>query len=55
MILLATVALGLALLSIQIALAELKILSGKFDGLATASQVFPHPNEISKPYQKRKL
>lgn len=54
MILLATVALGLALLSIQIALAELKILSGKFDDLFTAAQVFPHPNEKTKPYQKRR-
>lgn len=44
MILLSTVALGLTLLSIQIACAELKILSGKFDDLATASQVFPRPN-----------
>lgn len=54
MILLTTVALGLALLSIQIALAELKILSRKFDDLATAPQVFPHPNETKQTYQKRK-
>ena len=54
MILLATVALGLALLSIQIAHRELKIFAEKFDELNHATQIFPHPNETKQPYQKRK-
>jgi hypothetical protein len=53
MILLATVAAGLALLSIQIAHRELKIFAEKFDGLDNAAQVFPHPNETPRPFQSR--
>jgi len=54
MILLSTVALGLAMLSIQIAHRELKIFSEKFDGLNHAAQIFPHPNETKRTFQRRK-
>lgn len=54
MILLSTVALGLALLSIQIAYRELKIFSEKFDDLDHATQIFPHDNERPRTFQRRK-
>lgn len=49
-----TLAAGFALLLIQQAIHELRKLNSEPTGIDHATQVFPHPNETNKPYQKRK-
>jgi hypothetical protein len=51
---LATVAIGLALLVMQQAHHELKKMAESFTELNHATNIFPHPNEKTKSFQKRK-
>ncbi len=49
-----TLAAGFALLLIQQAAMTLRKLASGFSELDHATDIFPHPNEQAKPYQKRK-
>jgi len=51
---LATLAIGFAVLIIQQAREELRKLNSEPTGCDHATQIFPHPNQQQKPYQKRK-
>jgi hypothetical protein len=51
---LATVAIGLALLAIQQARHEWRTMAATFTELNHATNIFPHPNEKTKSFQKRK-
>ena len=53
MIYLATLAIGLALFSLQIAVEWYRSQCRQSSALDHASTIFPHPNENKKSYQKR--
>ena len=53
MIYLATVLIGLALFSLQIAAEWYRGQFRQDDALDHASKIFPHPNEQPKPYQRK--
>ena len=50
---LATLAIGLAVLAIQQARYEWRKMAASFTDLDSAEKIFPHPNTLPKPYQKR--
>jgi len=53
MIALATLLVGFALLLIQQAREELRKLNSEPTGCDHATQIFPHPNEKTRPFQRR--
>ena len=45
---------GFALLLTQQAAMAVRKITAEFTELGHATKIFPHPNETTKPYQKRK-
>jgi len=50
---LATVAIGLAVIAIQQARHEWRTMAATFTELDRAEKIFPHPNEKARPFQRR--